>query len=474
MKWETVIGLEVHAELLTESKLFCSCSAAFGGEPNSRCCPVCTGMPGTLPVLNRQAVELAVKAGLGLHCQIEELPRFDRKNYFYPDLPKAYQISQLYAPLCKNGYLTLPLSGEPKIRIHEIHLEEDAGKLIHGERNTFCDFNRCGVPLIEIVTEPDMHSGAEAAVFVRELRNYLRILGISDGKMQEGSLRVDVNLSVRPAGSRALGVRTEMKNLSSFRSVQRAAEEETRRQIERLEQGEEIRQETRRWDETEEKTFPMRTKEEAADYRYFPEPDLPALRLEKAWIHSVAQSLPDLPEAYRQNWAALGIPREQRELLLGEPDLTVFFTEVLSCGANPRTAVNWILEEVRRILDERNILPEEMRLCPEDFVKLLELLEGGTVNRDGARQTLGAIFDGTVSPESYIQERGLEQISDGALLTRIAKQVVNENTKATEDFYAGKEKALGFLMGQCMRKLQGKGAPEAVRTVLLELLNRER
>lgn len=474
MKWETVIGLEIHAELLTESKLFCGCATAFGKSPNTQCCPVCTGMPGTLPSLNRRAVELAVLAGLGLGCTVAAQTRFDRKNYFYPDLPKAYQISQLYAPLCRDGYLDIAVPAAKRIRIREIHLEEDAGKLIHdrGEQS-LCDYNRCGVPLIEIVTEPDFRSGAEAAAFVKELRHVLRILGVSDCKMQEGSMRVDVNLSVRPAGSPELGARTEMKNLNSIRSVVRAAEAEARRQTALLEKEEAVPQETRRWDEAQGQTFSMRTKEEAADYRYFPEPDLPPLALDPAWIRSVEDGLPTLPAAVRAQCRKLGLSEESAELLLGEPALLDFFRASLACGAPPREACSWILGEVRRILSERGMEPEKLSMKPEKFALLLDLLEQGAVNRQGAKETLEAIFDGTADPAAYIRENGLEQTSDAAVIREAAARAAAEHPKARDDWRAGREQALGFLMGQCMRLLQGRGDPTAVRRELLRLLNGE-
>lgn len=475
MKWETVIGLEIHAELLTESKLFCGCATAFGKSPNTQCCPVCTGMPGTLPSLNRRAVELAVLAGLGLGCTVAAQTRFDRKNYFYPDLPKAYQISQLYAPLCRDGYLDIAAPATKRVRIREIHLEEDAGKLIHdrGEQS-LCDYNRCGVPLIEIVTEPDFRSGAEAAAFVKELRHVLRLLRVSDCKMQEGSMRVDVNLSVRPAGSPELGARTEMKNLNSIRSVVRAAEAEARRQAALLEKGETVPQETRRWDETQGQTFSMRTKEEAADYRYFPEPDLPPLALDPAWIRSVEDGLPALPAAIRAQCRKLGLSEESTELLLGEPALLDFFRESLACGAPPREACSWILGEVRRILSERGMEPEKLSMKPEKFALLLDLLEQGAVNRQGAKETMEAIFDGTADPAAYIRENGLEQTSDAAVIRGAAARAAAEHPKAREDWQAGREQALGFLMGQCMRLLQGRGNPAAVRQELLRLLNGEK
>lgn len=474
MKWETVIGLEVHAELLTESKLFCGCATAFGKPPNTQCCPVCTGMPGTLPALNRRAVELTAAAGLGLGCTVAERTCFDRKNYFYPDLPKAYQISQLYAPLCRDGYLDIAVPAAKRVRIREIHLEEDAGKLIHdrGEQS-LCDYNRCGVPLIEIVTEPDFRSGAEAASFVKELRHVLRLLRVSDCKMQEGSMRVDVNLSVRPAGSSALGARTEMKNLNSIRSVVRAAEAEARRQAALLEKGETVLQETRRWDEAQGQTFSMRTKEEAADYRYFPEPDLPPLTLDPEWIKSVRNGLPALPAEIRAQCRKLGLSEESAELLLGEPTLLDFFRASLACGAQPKAAASWILVEVRRILGERRMEPEKMAIKPEKFALLLDLLEQGAVNREGAKETLEAIFDGTADPAAYIRENGLEQTSDASVIRGAAARAVAEHPKARDDWRAGRTQALGFLMGRCMRLLQGRGDPAAVRRELLRLLNGE-
>lgn len=471
MKYETVIGLEIHAELRTESKMFCGCSTAFGAEPNTQCCPVCTGQPGALPVVNRKAVTYGILAGLGTHCTIAKSLRFDRKNYFYPDLPKGYQISQLYEPLCQNGHLALPESGKV-IRIREIHLEEDAGKLVHdrSESESLCDYNRCGVPLIEIVTQPDFTTPEEVCDFVRELRRILLFLGISDGKMQEGSLRVDVNLSVRPVGETILGTRTEMKNLNSLRAIQHAIDVEAHRQIAQLAQGNPIIQETRRWDETAGKTFSMRVKEEQADYRYFPEPDLPPTILEPTEVLQLQESLPPLPEELRAEYRAQGLSDESIELLLSDPALARYYEAVLPWGTPPKTACNWILGEVLRLLKEHQLSPEEIPLRPEFLAETLAMLENGTLNREGAKETLAGIFVTGTTPAAYVEKHHLKQTFDTALLTETAKAVLKENPKAVQDYLDGNEKSFGFLMGQCMKRLGGKGNPDLVRKALFKEL----
>ena len=471
MNYETVIGLEIHAELRTESKMFCGCSTAFGAEPNTQCCPVCTGQPGALPVVNRKAVTYGILAGLGTNCTITKTLRFDRKNYFYPDLPKGYQISQLYEPLCQNGHLTLPESGKV-IRIREIHLEEDAGKLVHDrlETESLCDYNRCGVPLIEIVTQPDFTTADEVCDFVRELRRILLFLGISDGKMQEGSLRVDVNLSVRPVGESILGTRTEMKNLNSLRAIRCAIDAEAQRQIAQLSQGNPIIQETRRWDETTGKTFAMRAKEEQADYRYFPEPDLPPTILDPTEVNRLQETLPPLPRALRAEYASQGLSGESVELLLSDPALARYYESVLQWGTPPKTACNWILGEVLRLLKEHRRTPEEIPLSPEFLAETLAMLADGTLNREGAKETLAGIFTTGMTPAAYVEKHQLKQTFDRELLNETAKAVLEENPKAAQDYLDGNEKSFGFLMGQCMKKLRGKGNPELVRKALLNEL----
>ena len=430
MTWETVIGLETHVELATKTKIFCSCTTQFGGAPNTHCCPVCTGMPGTLPVLNEKVLEFAVKAGLALNCEISRFSRFDRKNYFYPDLPKAYQISQLYLPICHDGKVDI---GEGKtIRIHELHMEEDAGKLVHDPwlDQTRADYNRCGVPLIEIVTEPDFRSAEEVIAYLEKLRSTLQYLGVSDCKMQEGSLRCDVNLSVRPAGSTEFGTRTEMKNLNSFKAISRAIAYEARRQIELIEEGKQVVQETRRWDENKDATYAMRSKENAQDYRYFPEPDIPPLELSDKYIEGLRAAQPELAEAKRG-----------------------------------------VMGQVMGQLSAHGLEAKDMKLTPATLAKLIALVQDGKLNRNTAVKVFEAVFADNGDVDAYIKEHGLAQVSDAGLVTAVVEQVLAANQKSVEDFKSGKEKAFGFLVGQVMRQLKGQAAPAVVNQVLREKLS---
>ncbi len=469
MKWETVIGLETHVELATRSKIFCSCSTAFGGEPNTRCCPVCLGLPGSLPVLNEAVVACAVKAGLALGCEIAPVTRFDRKNYFYPDLPKAYQISQLYAPIGTNGALDI---GGKVIGIHELHMEEDAGKLTHGEGLVRVDYNRCGVPLIEIVTEPDFRTAEEVIAYLERLREVLRWLEVSDCKMQEGSLRVDVNLSVRPVGSLVLGTRTEMKNLGSFRAVARAIAFESARQIALIEGGGTVVQETRRWDEAREESLPMRVKEDARDYRYFPEPDLPPVVIGAEYVAKLRHEQPELPgekrARYRRDW---GLPEYDCQMLTSEKALSAFFEELVALGAPPKQGANWIMGQVLAALNEKGISPAEMRLTPATLARLIARVEEGRLNRSTAVKVLEAVFDDDGDVDAYVTAHGLEQVRDTALVEAVAARVLAANPQSAADWRGGKEKAFGFLVGQAMRELKGKADPQLVRETLSRLLN---
>ena len=479
MTWETVIGLETHVELSTATKIFCACSTAFGAAPNSQCCPVCTGMPGALPVLNEKVLEYAVKAGLALNGTVARRCRFDRKNYFYPDLPKAYQISQLYLPLVQGGRVTLRTEdgGEKVIRIHELHMEEDAGKLIHDPRTgrTRCDFDRCGVPLIEIVTEPDFHAAGEVIAYLEKLRSILQYLEVSDCKMQEGSLRCDVNLSVRPAGAQALGTRTEMKNLSSFRAIARAIAEEARRQIQVLEAGGRVVQETRRWDEDRETSFPMRSKEDAQDYRYFPEPDLPPLELGEEYLERLRAQLPELAEEkaarYQAEW---GLTADDARTLTGEKALAVFFEETVALGAPPRQAANWVMGEVLRRLSADGIGAGALRLSPRTLARLIQLVQEGRVNRNTAVRVFDALFQEDGDVDAYIRDHALEQISDAGLVGQAVDRALEEHARSVADYLSGKERAFGFLVGQVMRALRGRASPQVVGEVLRERLEQLR
>ena len=471
MTWETVIGLETHVELATKTKIFCSCTTQFGGDPNTHCCPVCTGMPGTLPVLNEKVLEFAVKAGLALNCEISRRSQFDRKNYFYPDLPKAYQISQLYLPICHDG--AVDIGGGKTIHIHELHMEEDAGKLVHDPwlDQTRADYNRCGVPLIEIVTEPDFRSAEEVISYLEKLRSTLQYLGVSDCKMQEGSLRCDVNLSVRPAGSEEFGTRTEMKNLSSFKAISRAIAYEARRQIELLEEGKRVVQETRRWDENKDATYAMRSKENAQDYRYFPEPDIPPLELSEEYIEGLRNTQPELAEAKRARYQAdWGLPAYDAEMLTSQKALADFFEEVVALGTDPKQASNWIMGQVLGQLSTHGLEAKDMALTPPTLARLIALVQEGKLNRNTAVKVFEAVFADDGDVDAYVKEHGLEQVSDAGLVEQVVEQVLAANEKSVADFKAGKEKAFGFLVGQVMRQLKGQAAPAVVNQVLREKL----
>ena len=475
MTWETVIGLETHVELSTKTKIFCSCTTEFGGEPNTHCCPVCMGMPGTLPVVNEKVLEYAVKVGLALDGEITRSCRFDRKNYFYPDLPKAYQISQLYLPIVRNGRLTIRTEsgGEKTIRIHELHMEEDAGKLVHDPwiDQTRCDYNRCGVPLIEIVTEPDFRSGEEVIAYLEKLRSTLQYLGVSDCKMQEGSLRCDVNLSVRPAGSAELGTRTEMKNLNSFKAIARSIEYEARRQIELIEEGRRVVQETRRWDENKDATFAMRSKENAQDYRYFPEPDIPPLEIGEDYLERLRKEQPELAEArmarYQADW---GLPVYDTQMLTSQKALAEFFEATVALGTPPKQAANWIMGEVLRRLSADGLEAKDMALTPRTLARLIELVQEGKLNRNTAVRVFDAVFADDGDVDAYVKEHGLEQVSDAGLVGSVVDKVLAANPKSIQDFKAGKEKAFGFLVGQVMRELKGQASPQVVNQALRERL----
>ena len=473
MTWETIIGLETHVELATKTKIFCSCTTQFGGDPNTHCCPVCTGMPGTLPVLNEKVLEFAVKAGLALNCEISRRSQFDRKNYFYPDLPKAYQISQLYLPICHDG--AVDIGGGKTIRIHELHMEEDAGKLVHDPwlDQTRADYNRCGVPLIEIVTEPDFRSAEEVISYLEKLRSTLQYLGVSDCKMQEGSLRCDVNLSVRPAGSEEFGTRTEMKNLNSFKAISRAIAYEARRQIELLEEGKRVVQETRRWDENKDATYAMRSKENAQDYRYFPEPDIPPLELSEEYIEGLRNAQPELAEAKRARYQAdWGLPAYDAEMLTSQKALADFFEEVVALGTDPKQASNWIMGQVLGQLSTHVLEAKDMALTPPTLARLIALVQEGKLNRNTAVKVFEAVFADDGDVDAYVKEHGLEQVSDAGLVEQVVEQVLAANEKSVADFKAGKEKAFGFLVGQVMRQLKGQAAPAVVNQVLREKLSK--
>ena len=473
-QYETVIGLEVHVELATKTKIFCGCSTEFGGKPNTHVCPVCSGMPGVLPRLNKQVVEFAMAAGLATGCTITQYCKFDRKNYFYPDLPKAFQTSQLYLPICREGGIEIETSaGKKRIGIHEIHMEEDAGKLIHDEWDdcTLVDYNRCGVPLIEIVSDPDMRSAEEVIAYLEKLRSTLQYLGVSDCKMQEGSLRADVNLSIREIGSTEFGTRTEMKNLNSFKSIARAVEGERKRQIEMLMMGREIRQETRRWDDNKDSSFAMRSKEDAQDYRYFPEPDLAPIRISNEWLQQVRDRQPELADAKKARYIeAFGLPEYDAGLLTSEKRIADLFEETTALCGKPKEVSNWLMVETMRLLKEHEMDAADLDFAPEHLAALIGLIHDGKINRTIAKEVFEQIFAEDVDPEQYVKEHGLLMENNEDELKEIVQGVLDANPQSVADYKGGKDKALGFLVGQTMKAMKGKANPAKVNELLRELL----
>ena len=472
--YETVIGLEVHVELATQTKIFCSCSTAFGGAPNTHTCPVCTGQPGSLPVLNKQVVEYAVAVGLATNCQITQYSKFDRKNYFYPDNPQNYQISQLYLPICRDGYVEIETdAGKKQVRIHEIHMEEDAGKLVHDEWEdvSIVDYNRSGVPLIEIVSEPDMRSADEVIAYLEKLRQTIQYLGASDCKLNEGSMRADVNLSVREVGSSKFGTRTEMKNLNSFKAIAHAIEGERERQIELLEAGRKVVQETRRWDDNKESSHAMRSKEDAQDYRYFPEPDLVPIVISDEWIADIRSRQPELRDEklvrYKKEY---DIPDYDAKIITSSKHMADIFEATTKLCGKPKKVSNWLMVEAMRLMKEHEMDPEELRFSPVNLAKLIELVESGTSNGSVAKEVFEIVFDKDIDPEQYVEEKGLKSVNDEGELRDAVQRVIEENPQSVEDYHGGKEKALGFLVGQTMKATKGKANPGMVNKLLKELL----
>ncbi len=473
-QYETVIGLEVHVELATKTKIFCNCSTKFGGEVNAHTCPVCMGMPGTLPVLNQKVLEYAIAVGLALHCNISSVSKFDRKNYFYPDNPQNYQISQLYSPICQGGYVEIA-EGKKKIRIHEIHMEEDAGKLFHEERTqmTCIDYNRAGVPLLEIVSEPDMENEEEVIEYLEELKMYLRYLGVSDCKLQEGSMRADVNLSVRKKGQKELGTRTEMKNLNSFSAIRMAILSEKKRQITLLENGEKVEQETRRFDETTGSSYVMRSKDDAMDYRYFPEPDLLPIEVSKERIAKVRKEQPEFRDAKKKRFmATYPIPAYDIDLLTQSKTMADLFEEAGRISGEPKKVSNYLMGEGMRLLKEHAMEPEEMKITPKHLAELVELTVQGKINQTIGKAVFEVLFLEDISPAKYVEEKGLKQESDAGVILKTVSEVLEQNPEAVQDYYAGKEKAVGFLVGQGMKKMQGKANPQMLREAFLEQLKK--
>ncbi len=474
-QYETVIGLEVHVELATRTKIFCGCSTAFGAAPNTHTCPVCTGMPGSLPVLNKQVVEYAMAIGLATNCTITRVCKFDRKNYFYPDNPQNYQISQLYLPIARDGYVEIETGGtKKKVRIHEMHMEEDAGKLVHDEWDdtSLVDYNRSGVPLVEIVSEPDMRSPEEVIAYLEKLRQIIQYLGASDCKLQEGSMRADVNLSVRETGSDVFGTRTEMKNLNSFKAIARAIEGERERQIELLETGKTVVQETRRWDDNKENSYAMRSKEDAQDYRYFPEPDLVPVVISDEWIAEIRSRQPELRgeklERYKKEF---DIPEYDAEILTESKSMADLFEATAAICKKPKKVSNWLMVETMRLMKEHGMEPEDLTFSPENLAKLIELTEAGIINSSVAKEVFEKIFSEDLDPENYVEEHGLKTVSDEGALKAAVEKVVADNPQAAADYRGGKEKALGALVGQTMKAMKGKANPGMVNQMLREMLS---
>ena len=474
MNYQMVVGLEVHIELSTKSKIFCSCTTEFGGEPNTHVCPVCSGMPGVLPVLNKKVVDFAIRAGLATNCEITRYNKFDRKNYFYPDLPKAYQVSQLYLPICRNGKVEIEVEGEKKyIGIHEIHMEEDAGKLVHDPWDdcTLVDYNRCGVPLLEIVSEPDFRSADEVIAYLTKLRETMMYLGVSDCKMQEGSMRADVNISVMPMGSTKFGTRTEMKNMNSFKAIYKAINYEANRQIELLESGGVVTQETRRWDDNKDASFAMRSKEDAQDYRYFPEPDLLPIEISDEWIQRTVDNMPELPEAKRARYISeFGLSEYDASVITAERQIAYIFEDATKICGKPKEVCNYVMGELMRLMSETGTLAEELEMDPAKIAEIIELVTSGKIDRTAAKEVFEAVFKENVDPNKYIEEHDLIMVDNSDEVEKIITQVINDNPKSIEDLKAGKTKARGFLVGQTMKALKGKANPQTVNKILDEKL----
>ncbi len=473
MKYETVIGLEVHVQIKTKTKIFCSCSTEFGSPPNENTCPICLGMPGVLPVLNKRFLESSMRACLATHCTIEPMNRFARKNYFYPDLPKGYQISQFELPLGTNGYININVDGTKKrIGLTRIHMEEDAGKLIHGENSgrpgkSYVDFNRTGVPLCEVVSEPDMRSAEEARAYLNELKSILEYTGVSDCNMEEGSLRCDANVSIRPVGQKEFGTRAELKNLNSFKFIQKAIEYEVDRQTKLLDQGDTVKQETRLYDADRNETFPMRSKEEAHDYRYFPDPDLVPIMIDEAWVEELRKTIPELPEQKRERFVkSYKIPEYDAGVLTSSKPLADYFEQCTALFPHPKTISNWMMGDLLRELkkDGRNIV--DCPVSPSALVDLLKLIESGTISGNIAKGIFEEMYQTQKSAGSIVEEKGLKQITDSSAIEKIVAEVLQANPSQVEEFKGGKEKVLGFLVGQVMKASKGKANPAMVNKLL--------
>lgn len=479
MRYEPVIGLEVHVELKTETKIFCNCSTKFGGAPNTHVCPVCLGLPGTLPVLNKKVLNYAVRAGLATHCEIAKFNKFDRKNYFYPDLTKAYQISQFDLPIAEHGYIDITVDGEEKkIGLTRIHMEEDAGKLVHQgatittSNSSLADYNRAGVPLIEIVSEPDMRSAADARAYLEELRAIIVYTGVSDAKMEEGSLRCDVNISLRPVGQEEFGTRAEIKNLNSFRAVERAIAYEIERQSDLLDDGERVKLETRTWDDAQGMTFSLRSKEEADEYRYFPEPDLPPIVLTDEWIDEIRNSLPEMPRARRKRLIEDGIGAKEAAIITQDIEFADFYDEAKALLNEPQMIVNWLIGDIMAKLNATGKTLGESGFTPKQLADLLQLVIDGKISNKIAKDVFMKAFDEGKDPAKIVEEEGLQQISDTSSLEPMIQEIIDNNPKSVSDYKAGKKKALGFFVGQVMKATKGQANPGVVNKMIVELLEK--
>jgi aspartyl-tRNA(Asn)/glutamyl-tRNA(Gln) amidotransferase subunit B len=478
MKYEAVIGLEVHAQMLTDSKVFCGCSTKFGSEPNTQTCEICIGMPGVLPVLNKKALEFAIRTGLATHCTISSYSRFARKNYFYPDLPKGYQISQYEHPICEHGFIEIVVDGGARrIGITRIHMEEDAGKNIHegGGNYSFVDLNRAGVPLMEIVSEPDIRSPKEASEYMKKLRSILRYLGVCDGNMEEGSLRCDANVSVRPVGQEEFGTRAEVKNINSFRFVEKAVEYEIKRQIKVIEEGGKIVKETRLWDSGKGITESMRSKEEAHDYRYFPEPDLVPIMADRSWVEAIKAGLPELPEVKRERFVKkYGLPEDDAEMLTEEKSVAEWYEEASASyslsASGPKIVSNWVKGELTRLLNEENISVGQCSLKPSQLADMLKLIDKGTISGKIAKTVFEEMYRSGKNAEEIVREKGLVQISDESAIEKAVDEVIAGHPKEAEKFRSGDEKLLGFFVGQVMKATKGKANPKMLNELLKKKL----
>lgn len=470
-QYETVIGLEVHVELATKTKIFCGCSTAFGAAPNTQTCPVCTGMPGSLPVLNKQVLKYAIAVGLATDCEITRYAKFDRKNYFYPDNPQNYQISQLYLPICTNGSVEIETKeGRTKtIGIHEIHMEEDAGKLIHDEWEdcSLVDYNRSGVPLIEIVSEPDMRSAEEVIAYLEKLRLLIQYLGASDCKLQEGSMRADVNLSVREVGKEQFGTRTEMKNLNSFKAISRAIAGEAERQIDLIESGAAVVQETRRWDDAKGESYAMRSKEDAQDYRYFPDPDLAPVAVSDEMLEEIRASQPEFRNEKKKRYKEeFGIPDYDIEIITQSKHMADLFEAATAICGQPKKVSNWLMGETLRLMKEKETDAQDLCFSPEHLAKLIGLVDDKVINGSVAKEVFEVMFEKDVDPAQYVEEKGLKTVNDEDALQKTIEEVIAANPQSVEDYRNGKEKAIGFLVGQTMKAMKGKADPAAVNQIL--------